>query len=395
MNKLNKDILLSSHCKLLILLAFSFPVSQKISTLITIILTISGLIILIQNKQFIRSYFYPFLLLFCYIIIRSFYESNESGLYSLERKLSFLAFPIIFSVNGITIKLLKKILISFSYGCFIIYIISSVLAWYINNVDATIINYLIGNDHFLYLKKWHYKFNFSWLYPIDAIYYSLYNMIGIMILISFKREVNKYLLPPIILALFISVLQVNSIYGYFCAFTLIVLLLLLRFFKNKKVYVYNITFVVQLILLILPFINLNEALLGPRKDLWQSGILAIKQNYIFGNGAFKAKEILNTLYMDNFDARIDYIGLNIHNQYLQSLIEGGIPFFILILVILIIHNKSIHKGDSDFSKLFIYLSIVFVSLFSIESALNRYVGISIFTFFICISLSYYRNLRKL
>lgn len=377
---------------LIYLLAFSLPVHQKTSTIIIVILTILSVCTLIRKRKSISKAYLLLILLLVYYFFCGLAEGYKSAMHSLELKSSLIAMPLIFSSFNVSLLRCKKILIYFAYGCIASYIIGFLVSIYINAIDVNAITQLQRN-YFHYVKMWHFKINYHWMYSMDASYYALYNIIAFVSVVSFKKQFSKPYFYVLNLILITAIIQVNSFYGYFMLIIIILLLCIKTVLKSYPK-IQHISFLIFLVTLFsLPFILKNKDLVLKRAIVWNNNIEVINQTPFMGYGPIKAQAVLDATYIKNNNP--DFTDLNSHNQFFQMIFDGGFPFLILLGLVLILLYRITIPFKNSFDFVFSTFFILIFSLFVIESALNRYSGISAFSFFLCLAINYNEQKRNI
>jgi len=122
---------------------------------------------------------------------------------------------------------------------------------------------------------------------------------------------------------------------------------------------------------------------------WRFGLEILQEGdmFLFGAGPGNGQKLLDEkykaygLYTGNEEfGDCGYIGYNFHNQYIESLVETGIPG-LLLLILLLIGVVFIYKKLLIFPFTVIMLTIIF-SMF--ESVLERQAGIIVFSMMIAL-----------
>ncbi|WP_143153107.1 O-antigen ligase family protein [Arenibacter palladensis] len=177
----------------------------------------------------------------------------------------------------------------------------------------------------------------------------------------------------------------------------IVLILLYKYIKpkiNKRVF-FAVFFVSVLagltILSFHPRTKLTWELLSKNKPLskldnrlvtWDNALKIISEQPVFGTGLGDSKNEMFNAYKKNGDTFELQNELNVHNQYLQIILESGlIGFFLFLCFVYSFYQGAKEKG--------IYVQtvlIVFGFSFLIESVLSRNLGVFPLTFWIFILL---------
>jgi O-antigen ligase len=121
-----------------------------------------------------------------------------------------------------------------------------------------------------------------------------------------------------------------------------------------------------------------------REETWNAATQLIAEQGVFGTGSGDAQADLNTIYAKNgFELGVKE-NHNAHNQYLQIIIESGLPGFLMFLLIIgICLAYAWRQPDKK------YLLFLIIFLFSMltEAMLETQSGVVFFVIFNCIFLS--------
>lgn len=391
-------------------IAFSFllPISQKLSTIcLPVWFAFSLFNIKIEKQNINRAHLVP--VLYYILLMASFLYSDRVLPRYFEYKMALLAIPILVILNREWIfEVRKKICAFFVYGCLAAVLICFVNAVYNSiNMDTLGIHFsskileqyslsnsiLYGGNHF-------FATNFSVLH--QTVYFSMYLTFAILIVIEypFKKSIVNWSLISVFIIAIICVLNRASYLIFF------LLMLFLIFKKIKSTYIKIFTILVLIICgsvlynfnprikrsigNVETFLNNQEQEESKRNELinnidrrillWNEAIEVSKENYFFGLGLGDVEDELNTRFEKK--KLVHLIGLNVHNQYLQALIEFGLIGLILILLMLYYLYKYSPIGHTQI------LGISFIILIGInflfESMFSRYSGLSFIIFFYCV-----------
>jgi O-antigen ligase len=376
---------------LLCALVCSFPYEIRISSFISILLSVYWVFNIdsVRLTENLKSKdFWISQLLFLMTIVGVVF-SDDKNFFPIEKKLSLLVFPIIFS--SIKFKL-KSSEIAFVLFCFIISctfgsLYSLVIATnkpesFRLNSELTEITASIGISH---------------------VYFGLYLAFCIICILNFKRFQKQYS----VLSIVFFVLLI--IYLFWFMFILggkmaIIALITLIFFLSATFLFIERKFYLGVFLLVIPIVTFYSALKFNQNvksrfeylfdtknyfvgdNAWNSigvriSILnCVKEVFdsapIFGTGVGDVQDELNRCYnSNNFKSIHD---MNPHNQYLQILLGNGLIGFVLYIgsqVFLLVNSYRTKN----------YLLCEFILLFSFccltESLLERQQGVMFFSFF--------------
>jgi O-antigen ligase len=330
-------------------------------------------------------------------------ENKVTGYHVLERKLSILVFPIIFSTISLDGKTVIRILKVFAFF--------TVLAGLLCLFNATW-KYLLQNT-----TEYFYYHNFSSFINIHAVYFSYYQVFALIIftyLLFCKEYVNRmlklvYLLCISLNILFIFILASKFVilftillacvgYLYFLIFTRRVVLASLLFtvfavssvilisLKGEERFreVFSTDFSTLDLERVDPATSFNGYTL--RIIIWKACISILGQeNWITGVGTGDGQQHLDKFYVENHfylgepgGSDKGFLGYNTHSQYMEILLcngASGLSYF-LILIVWALRNAMKDKN---------YICLAFLVLFAssclTETVLGLQKGAVLFGFF--------------
>lgn len=116
---------------------------------------------------------------------------------------------------------------------------------------------------------------------------------------------------------------------------------------------------------------------------WKASMLVIKDHYLFGVTAVDAQNELNNQYsLLGFSEGVEN-AYNSHNQFLTTLLNGGIIGFLLLFIPLyLVLYRGIHKNDL----IAVSFVLLIILAFMTESMLARHKGLIFYTGFLTILL---------
>lgn len=356
------------------------------------------------KKQIITTVL--FMTFFAWHAVSYFFDIHtDEVLFNLEKKLAFIAVPLIFLLMDTHKAYVEK----WAVGGFF----AGLLITGLHMVALALFKLSSGLD-FTY---WSYH-AFTDPYPHGAIYYSWYLSSAILYLTYHKPS---FLKPKwrISLLLFFLLLLFLCASKFFIALT--IPLILWKFGK----YVKSFSFKKKIIALfagfaflaigLIPFMNRISELSNTKIEVlelekytydtpfngatfrmlqWRLAFEILNENkaWISGVGTGSRQEILNEryknygIYLGNPDlGDTGYLNYNFHNQYLETLVGTGIPGLVLLLL-LIINMFATSKGTLLFPLSFYAMTGLF---FVIESVLERQSGIIFFCLISCLII--FRN----
>ncbi|WP_298542694.1 O-antigen ligase family protein [uncultured Aquimarina sp.] len=397
-------------------LAISFPVNQKIST---ILLVLTGIVSVFEFKKsdflsFLKLTL-PMILLYIIYVISYARDGLSFESYWFEKKASLLIFPIIFFNTDWPLK--KRVLRLFVYGCIISYLICLFTALY-NSFDGVEFNFIkeIPNKKLKFTEAVDYNANrvLGTAFIITGFqrsYFSIYFCFALLIVLNGFKEKKLAHRILIISILIVGIIQTWSLAGILSLF----LVIAFTIFMNVKNLKSKLLFILIASIGFVGVINLNNRakfmyqtivsgdlkIDGPtasavRLRPWIASINEIEKNPIWGYGIKNSQKALNSYYRSKLEK---YPGFrwplerkfNAHNQYFQFILEiGVIGLLLFVLVVISFVNKV--KNSSTDQKLIGYgfLSLILFN-FLFESMMNRYMGISFIALFLSLFLTISRT----
>ncbi|WP_298505522.1 O-antigen ligase family protein [uncultured Maribacter sp.] len=355
------------------------------------------------NPEVYKSFFvrnkikFLFLSFFFMFSVFSFLYTDDlkSGFGLIANYLFFIIFQIIFISNQL---LLRDIFKSFLYGILFLEFV---------NIGIAIYNFDITQDYVNVINSITYE-RLSNMVKLHPGYYSLMILISIFINNYFVQGKKKWL-----------IFLFQACFLFFLASRLLLLLLLFfcifLIFNLDKKYKLGVTGVILVCLFFLfkvdfvnesvfRFSNFDNAL-GIIFNEWKCGMeICIKEitsdfiariyqiksslqlifksftSFLFGYGIGDFKfELLKQYEVNNFEWGIN-AKFNSHNQYLSTMLIGGI--FNLVALFIYIFSPLVYLKKSVYKKLYILIAIVFLLYSLTESFLLRENGVLVFTFFV-------------
>lgn len=396
------------HFLVLGLIIISLPFSIKINSILIILLLINSIVgYEFRNIKIDLKKYLPIVLLstpfFLSAIALTYSDNIDRGLFTLEKSLSFLAFPIAF----ILAPQLSKCSINSLKILFISILILVALICLGSSIFKIIINESLFDKSKLLDRKYYY---FTYLELSDAvnmtpIYLGIYmNFAVALTLQKMLKYKNKLLIFALIfLSIFLLLLssKINIIIYVF-----IILISLINFIKFKKFRFVKFMFILLAALAVASILikpireriisidyftyNINQGHIGYwnsanlRLAIWKSAIKPIRENWIFGVGTGSEKQALMESYREN-NFKIGIITqYNTHNQFLAYCLRFGI--FATILVTITNFIIPLWKGYKFNHALFLLLIIIILAA-TIEEIFSTQKGIVFYSFFTCLFIS--------
>lgn len=372
----------------LILLAFSIPLYRfaVIPSMVLMILSFIAVAVTggctIDKRRIIVLV--PSLLFVLYLVGMSYSEDKNEGWFSVEKKLSFLIFPVVFfffpgrfSLRGI------------------------VNAFVIGNVLHLLVLLALGMkalkegvpDPFFYDQ---FSFHFH------PSYLGLYNVISLAVInvrfLFSNNEVMKWervLFGFSAIVLVITLFLIGSKSGL-VSFGLLVVIsaisLMVRGSRKTAITVLLLS-MISLCFLIIEFPKVKERFVnswnalkhsGPeegtsdRLKVWKSSLHLFSKRIFTGYGTGDVQNVLQSEYKSANMSHAAWKKLNAHNQFLQSGLAVGISG---VLVLLWMFLFPFYSGANTGNFFFSFFLIVFFVNFLVEAMLEMQAGVVIFSYF--------------
>lgn len=340
-----------------------------------------------------------FLAIYVWQAIGLIYTADrKNGIDFIIMRLPFLLFPIIFLNPGELLKknirmILRVFAISTCIYLFFCFLVA--LAKSIGFSDG-----MITFKPYPEARYWENYFFASGYFTVKAhpSYIALYTVFSL--LTALDSVFDKTIRKPIRIGWFLLfVFLIASLYflssraGLFALVVTVPILVYMRL--DNKIRLYGSIFSILVITgVIIVFMSSNSRFdayakriakasvieilkFDERGNLWKSSLQVIGRNPILGVGTGDAKaELLKEYNSNNFDLPVNG-SYNVHNQYLEFLLEGGAVSLLLFLSIIFSMLLISLKHGSTINFLFVLVAAIF---FLSESMLNRLAGISFFTF---------------
>ena len=344
-----------------------------------------------KNYKLALLFSIPFLI-FLYSSIYS-YNSYEATKY-LIRTSPMVLLPFLIAINTGQFKNLRQFVILFYiYGLFVSCVLSLAIGTYFYSTSGDF-------QAFLYYDLAEYL-------SLHPTYYSLYLIVGIILLLFAKIEINGLKIIALILFSLTLILLQTRI-----AYLVLGLLLIIKIINSplkQRLYWSGLLASILVIILfitppsfkqskqIFPETSDYSVLIGTGDEngitqrvwLWKTAWEQIQERVFFGYGLKSQQDIFKwkvhkEVLKNNSDvaykkAALEVARLNLHNQYMQVLYESGIVGLILFVLgaSLILYHGIRRK---NFIFLLIYGSFL-VFLFT-ENLLDRQMGLYFYSFLI-------------
>ena len=327
-----------------------------------------------------------------------FSSTNKSeAATSIEIKLSFLAFPILFFASNFNEMQVKKTVISFVSGCFLVCLI-----------------YLFRAGFLFFFQDFNAFFYTEFTYFMHPSYFAMYLILALLIIMLYYHQWLGHLSNLNVKIGFLSVVFVvcivlaSSKMGLLTAVLILPSTLLALWYKAG----YKKSIVALVLLMVIGFavmyklfpdyfgriktaINVSSSVetidktsaesTAVRILIWEEAIKIIKQHWLLGTTPGDANDELYKAYKLNGMTGALKKNLNAHNQYLQTFIGTGIIGFLLLCAMTL---GTMIYGFLKKNTILILFSLLIILNFLVESMLQAQAGFIFFVFFLCLFLKY-------
>ena len=385
------------HIVLLMLLAFILPVYIHLASWIIALLIINRLFggkVIYQNENLWQKLSLIAMVMFFFLgLLGLFYSDHLArGIREIQLLLSFVIFPLLFSFTPkLSHQEIKNILIFFMSGCFF----------------ASVIDLAFSIYNYFYFKPWIENFfgtMFSRLMHIGyfAWYLNFAIASGLYLLYRYRSELGRLRYIPAILAFFFAIMVIlttskNQIIALFLMSIMIGVFLILQ----TKKYILGTAIFVSILVGFFLFIEafptaslrfstavknyfsteINESSEEStvlRKLAWKSTQDIISENVWIGIGTGDLQPALQDIYAREGYSGALKLGINSHNQYLQTLATVGIlGGFVMLAMFIFPLIYSLHRRH------YLLTLLIFLSALAAltESVFQAQAGVIFFCFF--------------
>lgn len=385
----------------LFLLAFTIPIGWQVATKIVVLLIVVMVIRCVAEKgrglslsrHSNKKLYLFFATTYIMYAISMLYTSNVSdGWQNMEKKLSFIIFPLFFFVSDMTYLSSKRIKALF-YA-----FLSGLLLFILTNMLWAIYDFIVLDAPIRRFLGWEItKINY-----IHHTYIAMYACFGIIY--SFVELFDNHLKSKGKIAFLLSTLVLSTLFvilvesraGILCMFLLFACLFAWLFFVKKKRMITMCVGTALAVLLVIFFLlfpsGLNRIIKTQqdlvdtehkediRITLLKAGLSVAKENCIFGVGVGDRCDVLVKYYEEN---NLECGDLNSHNQFVDTTISIGILGLLLLLGYFVVPIVffAINKRWDVVMLLFLF-SIAFNAVF--EAVFETQTGILYFNFIFCL-----------
>jgi O-antigen ligase len=358
---------------------------------------------------------FSFFMLFCLwqLIGITYSLDRQTGLRFFFSRLSLLLFPLVLVVPASKIReninlILRLFVVSTTTYVLLCYIISFYRSISIINGG------LMFNPHPSDAPWTSYFYGYYFSYNQHASYFSLYVMVSAFIALESFAD-RRLKLYQRIYWLIDSLFLISSVYllSSRTAFLLYILLvpayLFIRFRDKVKLVVSVFLFLFVLSIGIIATLTnwktreiIDSTFNGKFKEIvvrdgrfviWKAALNPIRKNILFGVGTGAVDSVMKEEYLKIGNKELIKGKYNLHNQFLEVLLENGIIGLLLFLAIL---SSMIYTAISQRNLLYAVFIIEILIFFLFETGLNRLPGVSFFSLFsfLLIYLPHYNNLKS-
>ena len=385
----------------LFLLAFTIPIGWQVATKIVVLLIVVMVIRCVAEKgrglslsrHSNKKLYLFFATTYIMYAISMLYTSNVSdGWQNMEKKLSFIIFPLFFFVSDMTYLSSKRIKALF-YA-----FLSGLLLFIVSNMLWAIYDFIVLDAPIRRFLGWEItKINY-----IHHTYIAMYACFGIIY--SFVELFDNHLKSKGKIAFLLSTLVLSTLFvilvesraGILCMFLLFACLFAWLFFVKKKRMITMCVGTALAVLLVIFFLlfpsGLNRIIKTQqdlvdtehkediRITLLKAGLSVAKENCMFGVGVGDRCDVLIKYYEDN---NLECGDLNSHNQFVDTTISIGMLGLLLLLGYFVVPIVlfAINKRWDVVMLLFLF-SIAFNAVF--EAVFETQTGILYFNFIFCL-----------
>lgn len=365
---------------LIILVAFSIPISQYFSVRILLISFAVAIFFSLRRNTFtnLLTNSWDILGYLIVLILGLLYTSDlTQGFRVLETNFSFLAIPVIFSSLQLNSKQLNNLWLSFILGV----------------ATASLVCLSFASVSFFQDKEFTHFFYYNLTNPIgfQPTYFAYYLSFAISLLLyallSNPVSVSRQVIIVGIFFMFFMLMLTASRTAYIATLFVLSFFILKYLFneteKSNKWIALLSAFLLMMMLLV-NYFNLNGSLTSSTEgtDYWERFTLwnaALKANPspLFGVGTGDYKAILNQYYQSQGMALFVEESYNSHNQFIQLYFSNGI-FGLLALCILIC--RPLYLSFKVQNPLGILIIFPFIIYGITEVFLGRFQGVVFFVF---------------
>jgi O-antigen ligase len=352
-----------------------------------------------QIKGSYKLLYLLFLLFFIWQLLGMIYTDDTSnGWRNIVIRLSVFAFPLFLVIPGEMLKKRATLLLrifALSTFLYIIICFGNALENSIKIIDGT----LIFNPHPEIEYWWNYFYGSLFAIKQHTSYLSAMVLLAILISADavYDSSITKYCRLFWILAaivLLISLYLLSSRIAILTALLIIPLYLLLKSLKRGKNR-YSWILIIMAVIVLFPYVlknprvshylrwnsrsELKEAAAEDgRIIIWKSAFNIIQDHWILGVGTGDSQKELNKQYDLAGKTKLSEGKFNVHNQYLEVLLENGLVGLCLFISII---AMMVNIGFSEKNLIYLMFILIILLFFFSETILNRVAGAVFFSLF--------------
>lgn len=221
-----------------------------------------------------------------------------------------------------------------------------------------LLSILVSFESFYYFEERH-ALQFSWFFIAVFLLGSLYFISSRAGILAAMAVVPIYLI--------IKIITVKRFRLFWCFFLIVISLSFIFVKGNEKVGT-----------LLNSFSSKGFTIKDDRFVVWKSAFSRIKSDPLLGVGIGDVRSELTKIYENEGESELAAQRLNAHNQFLETMLEGGIIEMIFIVAIFLFMMYVAIRQKNTLFGLYIVMMIVF---FMFETTLYRLAGVAFFSLF--------------
>jgi len=356
------------------------------------------------NTRFKKFIFFSQLILFLIIFSELLFAKNTTEVSkNITQKLSFLLFPILFSLSGNKFKQKQYLFLKlFVVSNLIASVFCLLLAFY--NSSSFVDGHYVFNP--VIIKGWQYYFlgsNFTFFHHRG--YFSMYIVFSIVLIIYlyekkiwFTKKGFKIWYLLMILFFLVIIYLLESRASIIFLFVMLSGYLIYKIF-SLKIILYKVVAVILIMVIIFAVlqnrriqmtikkvVNIENRHIGQNTDarivLWAAAVDLIKDNFYLGVGAENIDKKFIKAYKKYESKELKIVkdfNYNIHNQFLEMWAIYGLLGFLFLSSLFVVPVVY-----SFMKKNYLFLIFLFITGFNFlfESVLETIAGIVFFVYFL-------------
>jgi hypothetical protein len=385
---------------------------------LTIVWFADGKFVLKWKRLKSSTWSWPFIIYYALLVIGLAYTKDfENGLFTLDKKISFLALPVIMSTGKTLHKEFEEFLKrSFIYSCCIVIVLCFPIGAYYSLHNGPIANFDISTSE--NYKAIHPDASPVWMYfsyiqlthwaGFHPAYLSAYLVFCLALIFtlsySSKAQRNIHISLGVLIACVISLLSSRMAILAFIGSSIYLMVMKAEERKIKKIFpIVSMSIVLILVLWLNPvarFRVIEEPIITNYKTdrtvtnwnsvnyrllEWGGSWSVISANWFNGVGTGGWKLALNNFYA-NYNSSTVGLELNAHNQYLQTWMENGVLGVLAFLGCVCVGLPRL-RNDSSYVSFILIFSLMCLT----ESFGERQKGVVFFTLFQALFLGFERQ----